>query len=55
VKLQLDEHVLTNREGDVSHISPCNHEEADNRIFLHTMDAAIYGSNSIIIVSSDTE
>jgi hypothetical protein len=50
-----DEHVLINNEGDVSHISPCNHEEADSRIFLHAKDAAINGSNSIMIVSSDTD
>jgi hypothetical protein len=50
-----DEHVLTNNKGDVSHISPCNHEEADSRIFLHAKDAAINGSNSIMIVSSDTD
>ena len=50
-----DEHVLSNSESDVSQISPCNHEEADSRMFLHAKDAAVNGSDSIMIVSSDTD
>jgi hypothetical protein len=33
----------------------CTHEEADTRMFLHAKHAAIGGSKSINIVSSDTD
>ncbi|KAE8751353.1 hypothetical protein FOCC_FOCC001924 [Frankliniella occidentalis] len=50
------EAVLTNSERlDVSFISPCNHEEADTRVFLHVADAVRLGHSKILIRSSDTD
>jgi hypothetical protein len=40
---------------DTDFIAPCTHEEADTRMFLHAKHAAIGGSKSINIVSSDTD
>jgi hypothetical protein len=39
----------------VLHLCMCTHEEADTRMFLHAKHAAIGGSKSINIVSSDTD
>ena len=39
----------------VSEISPCNHEEADTRIFVHAKHAAEQGSKVIMIKANDTD
>jgi hypothetical protein len=44
-----------NKAIDTDFIAPCTHEEADTRMFLHAKHAAIGGSKSINIVSSDTD
>lgn len=51
----VEENVVSNQQIDVSQISPCNHEEADTRMFLHVKDAAMEGSQEIMIVSTDTD
>ena len=35
--------------------APCNHEEADSRLFLHARHAVEQGHTSLIIKASDTE
>ncbi|KAJ7371262.1 hypothetical protein OS493_027378 [Desmophyllum pertusum] len=35
--------------------SPCSHEKADSRIFVHARDATTDGSKSIIIKANDTD
>ena len=35
--------------------SPCNHEEADTRIFLHVADAVSKGFNTLMIKANDTD
>ncbi|KAG1674646.1 Pinin [Nymphon striatum] len=40
---------------DLSSVSPCSHEEADTRIFVHCMDAALKGHKSIMIRTVDTD
>lgn len=50
-----EEKVVSNRALDTEFVSPCNHEEADTRLFLHARHAALGGSRSINIVSSDTD
>lgn len=50
-----EENVVSNKAIDTDFIAPCNHEEADTRMFLHAKHAAIGGSKSINIVSSDTD
>ena len=36
-------------------VSPCLHEEADTRIFVHARDAAIEGSNALVVNANDTD
>ena len=50
-----NEDVLSNKAFDTEPLAPCNHEEADTRMFLHAKDAAINGSKSIMLISSDTD
>lgn len=50
-----EERVVSNRALDTEFVSPCNHEETDTRMFLHAKHAALGGSRSINIVSSDTD
>ena len=38
-----------------SFISPCNHEEADTRVFLHVSDISLQGHSKIIIRAVDTD
>ena len=40
---------------NLSEISPCNHEEADTRIFLHVKDAVKAGFKTAIISANDTD
>lgn len=52
----LDENVITSPvKEDVSAISPCNHEEADTRIFLHVADAVKEGHSKLMVRASDTD
>ena len=50
-----DTHVLSNIDQNMSNISPCSHEEADTRIFLHLEDAVRKGYNSAVIRTVDTD
>ena len=36
-------------------VSPCSHEEADTRIFVHARHAAQEGSKSMLVKASDTD
>ena len=38
-----------------SFISPCNHEEADTRVFLHVNDMSLQGYTKIIVRTVDTD
>lgn len=50
------EKVLCSRvHQDVSSLSPCNHEEADTRMFLHVMDAAEKGYRRLMLRTVDTD
>ena len=40
---------------DISALSPCTHEEADTRIFLHVKDAVDKGCSDISIRATDTD
>ena len=50
-----DEDVKTNGSDDHDDLCPCNHEEADTRIFVHIKSAAKRGCKSALIISSDTD
>ena len=45
----------TDTEQDLESISPCSHEEADTRMFLHMFDAALCGHKRILIEANDTD
>ena len=48
--------IITNPDNlDVSAISPCTHEEADTRIFVHLKDAVRKGCSNIAIRATDTD
>ena len=40
---------------DESVLSPCNHEEAETRIFLHVLDCIRNGFNEIKVITADTD
>ena len=46
---------MTNCVFDTSAIEPCNHEEADTRVFLHVLDGSRKGMKRISIVTVDTD
>ena len=47
-------HALSNHaQINLSEISPCNHEEADTRIFLHIKDAVKGGYRTVMIRAND--
>lgn len=45
----------SNRIKSLAAMTPCSHEEADNRIFVHDKDATSQGSKSIIIKANNTD
>ena len=47
--------ISSDPDADLSFISPCNHEEADTRVFLHTKDMTLKGHKSILIRTVDTD
>ena len=49
------ENVLSNRHCDVSALQPCNHSEADTRIFLHLSHAAAQGHRIAYIRTVDSD
>jgi hypothetical protein len=49
------EHVLCNNNIDLSGLCPCNHDEADTRLFVHLKHAAIKVLKTSLVVSTDTD
>ena len=47
--------VICNKPRDLSRLCPCNHEEADTRVILHSLDAFENGFNEITIRTVDTD
>ena len=47
--------VISNTDIDKHDLSPCTHEEADTRLFLHAKDASKEGFKKITISSPDTD
>lgn len=47
--------VCSSSNADLSYISPCNHEEADSRLILHTADAAKKGLKTCMIRTPDSD
>jgi hypothetical protein len=49
------ENVLCNKNIDLSGICPCNHEEADTRLFVHVKHTAIQGLKTSLVVITNTD
>lgn len=47
--------VRSPQEADGSSLAPCNHEEADTRLFVHLADAVSHGYDKVTIRTSDTD
>ena len=47
--------VLTNRNFDISGLQPCNQAEADTRILLHLVNAAVHGHSKAYVRTVDSE
>ena len=47
--------IVSNTDIDKHELSPCTHEEADTRLFLHAKDISKEGNRKISISSSDTD
>ena len=47
--------ICNDNQKSLQAVSPCPHEEADTRIFVHARDAAIEGSKALVIKTNDTD
>ena len=51
-----DESVLSSSTATkLSHLDPCDHEEADTRIMVHVCDTCLSGHRRILIRTNDTD
>ena len=41
--------------GLVNNVSPCNHEEADTRLFLHVKDVSLAGHTCALVRANDAD
>ena len=46
---------MSNQVISLEGMAPCNHEEADSRLFLHARHAVGKGRTSLIFKASDTD
>ena len=46
--------ISSSNELDLSSLTPCNHEEADTRVFLHVKDMTQQGYTKMVIQKVDT-
>ena len=50
-----DQSVGSNTSGDIGDSSPCTHEEADTRVFVHCLDSVREGTKKLLIRTVDTD
>ena len=50
-----EENALSNHTISLEGVSPCSHEEADTRIFVHARHAVQEGSKSMLVKARDTD
>ena len=50
-----DVDIISSTTIDKAGLAPCNHEEADTRIFVHARDASVNGMKKILIRTVDTD
>ena len=56
VVITKDDTCLKNRPIEEDHLSPCNHEEADTRLFMHVHQAVSkQNSKSVMMKVNDTD
>eukprot|EP00795_Rhopilema_esculentum_P005341 gene5341-513_t len=55
VVVTMGEAALANQAMSLSDIAPCDHEEADTRIFVHAKSAVLQGSKSLMIKANDAD
>ena len=55
VILSHDQSVVSKPNGDIGNLSPCTHEEADSRIFVHYLDSVREGNKRPLICTVDTD
>ena len=53
--LSYDQSVVSKPNGDIGNLSPCTHEEADSRIFVHCLDSVTEGNKRPLICTVDTD
>ena len=46
--------ICNDNQKSLEVVSPCPHKEADTRIFVHARDAAIEGSEALVMISKLT-
>ena len=49
-----DTFINSSNDLDLSNLTPCNHEEADTRVFLHVKDMTQQGYTKMVIRTVDT-
>ena len=49
----LEEVLSNNLDADLSALQPCNHEQADMRLFLQALDASNSGFKRLLILDTD--
>ena len=47
--------ICNDNQKSLEAVSPCLHEEAETRIYVHARDAAIEGSKALVIKANDTD
>lgn len=50
-----DDVAVCNKTIELHELSPCSHEEADTRIFVHARHAAMEGITTLVIKANDTD
>ena len=55
VILSYDQSVVSKPNEDIGNLSPCTHEEADARIFVHCLDSVREGNKRPLICKVDTD
>ena len=50
-----DDTALSNHDVSLAEVSPCSHEEADTRIFVHARQAAVEGYTTLMIKANDID
>ena len=50
-----DQSVVSNTSGGIGDLSPCTHEQADTRIFVHCLNSVRESNKRLLIHTVDTD